>query len=230
MSKGVSVAVLATFRLGVGLSLASVLLAACGHSRPVLDSTSGPSHAGDSTTKLETQGAPSTPAALGRRSRESPPCPPVHELSYIVGVHLHATGARAHVSGGVVSQRCTYAPPRVEVAGETGGHPEARFSFRIPALRGAATVEAAYAHFTLVIDRSPGTESPLPGATLVREPLFGSGAFLLRVPGPGPARCEVVEANGNGQPIGVTVSAVRRQPRPLTRLCREAVAAAHMLP
>ncbi len=215
------------------MSLASVLMAACGHSHPVLDSTSGPSHAGQSTTQLETPRVSSTPTALGRGPRQSPPCPPVHELSYFVGVHLHATGAWTHVMRGTVRQLCTYAPPRADVAGEAGGYPEAPFSFRIPAVRRAATVEAAYAHFALLIDRSPSTQSAMRGATLVREPVFGPGAFLLRVPGQGlagPASCEVVEANGNGQPIGVTVSAVRGQLRPLKRLCRQAAAAAHMVP
>jgi len=227
------VAVLSRVRIGVGLLLASVLMAACGDSHPVLDSTSGPSHAGQSTTQPDTPRVSWTPTALGRGSRQPPPCPPVHELSYFVGVHLHATGAWTHVMRGTVRQLCTYAPHRAEVAGEAGGYPEAPFSFRIPAVRGAATVGAAYAHVALVIDRSPSTQRALWGASLVREPEFGPGAFLLRVPGHGPAspaRCEVVEANGNGQPIGVTVSAVRGEPRLLKRLCRQAVAAAHMVP
>ena len=134
---------------------------------------------------------------------------------------------------GTVRQLCTYAPPRVDVAGEAGGYPDAPFRFRIPAVRGAATVEAADAHFARLINRSPGKKDALWGATLVREPVFGPGAFLLRVPMQGPAdtaSCEVIEANGNGQPIGVTVSAVRGQPRPLQRLCRQALAAAHMVP
>lgn len=132
---------------------------------------------------------------------------------------------------GKVRQLCTYAPPRADVAGQAGGYRDASFSFRIPAVRGAATVEAAHAHFALLIDRSPSTQGAMRGATLVREPVFGPGAFLLRVPGQAvssTASCEVVEANGNGQPIGVSVSADR--PRPLKRLCRLAVAAAHMVP
>lgn len=232
MSKGVSAAVLASVRIGVGLSIVGVLMAACGHGHPVLASSSGPSHAGPSTTKLDTPLVSPTPPASGK-SLKSPPCPPVHELSYVVGVHLHATGGWSHVSKGTVMQLCTYAPPGVDVAGEAGGYPGAPFRFRIPAVRGAASVAAAYAHFARLIDRSPGTENALRGATLVREPVFGPGAFLLRVPGQplaSPASCEVVEANGNGQPIGVTVSAVRGQPRPLKRLCRQAVAAAHMVP
>jgi hypothetical protein len=230
--RGVSVAVLVRVRIGVGLPLASVLMAACGHSHPVLASTSGPSHAGPSPTKLDAPLVSPTPTASAR-SLQSPPCPPVHELSYFVGVHLHATGGWAHGTEGTVRQLCTYAPPGVDVAGEAGGYPDAPFSFRIPAVRGAATVEAAYAHVARLLDRSPSTQSAMRGATLVREPVFGPGAFLLRVPGQGlasPASCEVVEANGNGQPIGVTVSAVRGQPRPLKRLCRQAVAAAHMVP
>jgi len=233
MSKGVSVAVLASVRIGAGLSIVGVLMAACGHSHPVPDSTVGPSHAGHRITKLETPGVSSTPTTTEGKTRESPPCPPVHELSYFVGGRLHVTGAWARVSKGMVRQLCTYAPPGVDVAGDAGGYPDVPFSFRIPAVRGAATVEAAYAHFTLLIHRSPGREDALRDATLVREPVFGPGAFVLRVPGHGvsrPASCEVVEANGNGQPIGVRVSAVRGQHRPLKRLCRQAVAAAHMLP
>jgi hypothetical protein len=232
MSKGVSVSVLASVRIVVGLSIASVLMGACGHSPSVLASTSGPSHTGESTTKLDTPLVSPTPTTSSK-SLQSPPCPPVHELSYFVGVHLHATGAWAHLSKGTVRQLCTYAPPRVDVAGEAGGYPDAPFSFRIPAVRSAATVEAAYAHFAHLIGRSPSTQSALRGARLIREPVFGPGAFLLRVPGHrlvSPASCEVVEADGNGQPIGVTVSVVRGQPRPLKHLCRQALAAAHMLP
>jgi hypothetical protein len=179
--------------------------------------------------KLDTPPVSRTPTALSK----SPPCPPVHELSYIVGVHLHVTGGWAHISTGTVRQLCTYAPPGVDVAGELGGNPVAPFSFRIPAVRGAATVEAAYAHFARLIGRPPGREGALRGARLVREPVFGPGAFLLRLPGHrplSPASCEVVEPNENGQPIGVTASAVTGQPRPLKQLCRQALAAAHMLP
>lgn len=128
---------------------------------------------------------------------------------------------------------CTYAPPRVDVAGEAGGYPDAPFSFGIPAVRGATTVEAAHAHFALLLDRSLDRENALRDATLVREPVFGPDAFLVRVPGHGlasPASCEVVEANGNGQPIGVRVNAVPGQPRPLKGLCSQALAAAHMVP
>lgn len=231
--KGVGVAVLTSIRVGAVLSVAGMLMAACGYDHPVRDSRPGTTRAGQSATTLDTPRVSSRPTASRRRSRPSPPCPPVHELSYIVGVHLHAVGAWAHLSKGVVRQRCTYAPPGVDVAGEAGGYRDAPFSFRIPAVQGAPTVEAAYAHFALLINRSSGSQNALRGATLLRKPVFGPGAFLLRVPGhglPRPASCEVVEANGNGQPIGVMVRAIRGQPRPVKRLCRQAVAAAHMLP
>ena len=123
--------------------------------------------------------------------------------------------------------------PGVDVAGEAGGY-RARPSASVFLLSGVPRVWRR---------RTPTSHASSTGRQAGRmrcevRRWFGSrcsvnGAFLLRVAGQGlasPASCEVVEANGNGQPIGVTVSAVRGQPRPLRRLCRQAVEAAHMVP
>jgi hypothetical protein len=103
--------------------------------------------------------------------------------------------------------------------------------FRIPAVRRAASVRAARAHFARLL-HAAGPRGRYAHASLAPAPALGPGAFILRIPQRHtlPGTCEVVEQNGNGQPIGVTVNAVHAQPHPLSLLCRQALAAAHMLP
>ena len=163
----------------------------------------------------------------------APPCPPVRELSHFVGERLHVTGARSEVRAGTVHQLCAYAPLHLDNAGDPLRHRvlAAPFIFRIPAVPRVASVRAARAHFSRLI-RAAGSRDAFWDATLARAPTLGPGAFVLRMPphNAHPGTCEVVEQNGNGQPIGVMVTALHGQRHALKVLCWQALAAAHMLP
>ena len=202
----------------VGLLLAPLALSACNAAPATAPVHESPSIAA---------------AAASTGAAPAPPCPPVHELSYLVGEPLHATGARSHSRAGTVNQLCTYAPSaEVNMAGDPGRQAsEAPFMFRIPAVPRAASVRAAHAHFSRLI-HAAGPGDRFWDATLAGAPALGPGAFVLGIPrhDAQPRTCEVVEQNGNGQPIGVTVRAVGWRPHALKLLCRQALAAAHMLP
>jgi hypothetical protein len=163
----------------------------------------------------------------------APPCPPVHELSYFVGERLLATSARSRVRAGNVHQLCTYAPPHAATAGGPTEHRAAAalVMFRIPAVRGTPSVQAARSYFSRLL-HPPRPRGRYGHASLAARPSLGPGAFVLRIPQHHayPGTCEVVEQNGNGQPIGVTVSAAHVGRRSLELLCRQALAAAHMVP
>ena len=203
----------------VGILLTATALSAC-HAGPA----TGPPHPSQPTRKA---------ATVTRETSPAPPCPPVRELSHFVGERLHVTGARSAVRAGTVHQRCTYAPSHLD----TPGHRmrprvlTAPFMFRIPAVPRVASVREARVHFSRLI-RAAAPRDAFRDATHARTPALGPDAFVLRVP-PHNAHagmCEVVEQNGNGQPIDVTVTAVTGQPHDLGLLCRRTLAAAHMVP